>query len=128
MGSLIEINDTLKISKDRGFPLELRVEQHQNGSPFNLEQFADQVFDFCNPDRRRYHDGGTRVLLVEEIDGRWLYWGHAQILRQTQDTPKERTEGQFMITKIYDPEYQRLATINESPAGKSYFKENDGVE
>lgn len=126
MGSLIEINDTLKISKGRGFPLELIVESHQNGSPFTSEQFAERVFDFCNPDRRRYHDGGTRVLLVEEMPGGlWLYWGHAQILRQTQDTPKGRTEGQFVITKIYDPEYQRLATMNESPKGKSYFPEND---
>ena len=28
MGSTIEINDTLKISKDRGFPKGLKLEDH----------------------------------------------------------------------------------------------------
>ena len=56
---------------------------------------------------------------MEEIEGKWLYWGHVLILEQTIKTG--RTEGKYRITKLYDPEYQRLATMMEAPEGKSYF-------
>jgi len=118
MGSPIEINDTLKISKERGFPAEITLEAHKQNS-FNVEQFKGKKFSFWNNDERLYHRPPTRVWLVEEIDGKWLHWGHAMILKQTIENGK--TSGEFEIVKIYDPEYQKAFTMNEAPPGKSYF-------
>ena len=118
MGSIIEINDTLKISKDRGFPKDLRLEDHVL-DPESSNRFLNQESHFWNRDERLYHRKPTRVFLVEEINGKWLYWGHAIIMRLT--IGEGRTDGDYIITKIYNPAYQRLATIEESPQGKSYF-------
>ena len=119
MGSLIEINDTLKISKERGFPKELLLEEHVAHSDQTFEKVKGKRFQFWNKDERLYNRAPTRVFLVEEIDGKWLFWGHALIREQTISEGK--TSGVFEITKINDPEYQRLVTINEAPSGKSYF-------
>lgn len=54
-------------------------------------------------------------------DGKWLYWGNAVMLEQT--IRSGRTEGLYRITKIYQPDFQRQITIEESPVGKSYFDE-----
>ena len=111
MGSLIKINDTLKISKDRGFP-NMIIEGDNT-------KFIKREFNFWNNDERLYHRPPTRVFLVEEIDGKWLYWGHALIVEQT--IKEGKTFGIFRIVKIYDSEYQKLVTINESLEGKSYY-------
>ena len=118
MGSLIEINDTLKISKERGFPAQLNLEDHIH-DPAKSSLFLSQEFLFWNKDERLYNRPPSRVFLVEEIDGKWLYWGHAQIIAQTINAG--RTQGTYKIMKLYSPEYQRLATLNEAPQGKSYF-------
>ncbi|HSU72566.1 MAG TPA: hypothetical protein VLJ21_01825 [Candidatus Binatia bacterium] len=120
MGSMLEINDTLKISKERGFPAELTLEAHLK-KPFTAQGFESRVFEFYNSGLRSYHDAPTPVRLVEEIDGKWLYWGLAHIFKQTRDTTINRTSGKFTIVKIYDPVYQKLVTENESPKGKSFF-------
>lgn len=119
MGGLIKINDTLKISKERGFPKELTLKAHVENPTRSFEGAKGKLFSFWNKDERIYHRPPTRVFLVEEIDGKWLYWGHALIREQT--IKNQRTEGVFEIVKMYDPAYQREATINESPPGKSYF-------
>ena len=109
MGSVIEINDTLKISKKRGFPLELRLEDHVK-NPENSGHFVGQEFKFWNKDERLYHRPPTRVFLVEEMqDGKWLYWGNAVMLEQT--IRSGRTEGLYRITKIYQPDFQRRGKI-----------------
>ncbi len=118
MGSHIEINDTLKISKGRGFPAELRLEDHVRDTQ-QSRRFLGKEFSFWNKDERLYHRAPTRVFLVEEIESRWLYWGHVLILEQT--IKAGRTEGRYQIIKLYDPEYPRLATLNEAPEGKGYF-------
>lgn len=120
MGSLIEINDTLKISKERGFPQELRLEQHV-WQPYDEAMFRGRQFPFWNKDERLYHRHPTRVYLVEEMpDKTWLYWGHAQIIQQT--IKQGRTEGFFEIGKLYTPRDQLIITINEAPAGKSFYE------
>ena len=122
MGSSLEINDTLKISIERGFPKELTLEANIKGTiPVCV---SDNIFEFWNKGRRCYNTDESRVFLVQEIppEGKWLHWGHALILEQTYDAVKKITRGKFRITKIYDVEYQRLATINEAPEGKSYFE------
>ena len=45
MGSFIEINDTLQITKDQGFPPELDIEKHLQ-KPFTADDFKDKVFAF----------------------------------------------------------------------------------
>lgn len=118
MGSLIEINDTLKISKDRGFPKNLVLEDYiRNHLAF--QDVTNEDFAFWNAGERLYNRPPTRVFLVEEVAGKWLYWGHAMVTKQI--IVPDKTEGAFRIVKLYDPEYQRLATMNEAPAGKSYF-------
>ncbi|MBS3144290.1 hypothetical protein J4208_01770 [Candidatus Woesearchaeota archaeon] len=119
MGSNIEINDTLKISKARGFPEGLNLEDHLK-TPAESQRFVGRTFNFWNTGERLYHRYPTRVFLVEEgPKGDWLYWGHVHILRQTISAGK--TSGSFEIVKIYDPDYQRSMTRNEAPEGKSFF-------
>ena len=71
MGSLIEINDTLKISKERGFPTNLTLELHVKNPSFS-SSFINQEFEFWNNGERLYHRLPTRVFLVEEIEAKWL--------------------------------------------------------
>ena len=120
MGSPIEINDTLQITVEQGFPAELKLEEHCK-NPYTIEAFKDRMFAFKKSDERLYHRAPTRVFLVQNIKGKWLYWGHAVIHTLTIDSTDHSTSGTYTIVKLYDPAYQRLATINETPEGKPYF-------
>lgn len=120
MGSKIELNDTLKISKERGLPKELTLEDHLRNPEATFEKVKGRLFEFWNDGERLYNRPPTRVFLVEEMaGGKWLYWGHAMVIQQTVEAGE--TRGKFEIVKIYEPEYQRLHTMNEAPKGKSYF-------
>ena len=121
MGALIEINNTLKISKDRGFPRGLEWESFKKDPETIAQKFIGREFDFWNRDARLYHHDKTRVFLVEEMqDGKWLYWGNAWIMSQTLEA--DSTSGRYRITKIYtDPHFMEIMTNTESPAGKSFF-------
>lgn len=105
MGHLIEINDTLKLKRGGGFPESLK-----DGG----------VYDFELKDRRLFNLKPTRVFLVEEIEGKWNYRGHACILRMTIDAEKNTTSGQFQVTQVYSPEYTRELNAHEPPLGKGY--------
>jgi hypothetical protein len=105
MGHLIELNDTLKLKRGAGFPADIGV---------------GGVYDFSIAGRRLYNLKPTRVFLVEEIDGKWNLVGHAMILRQTIDAVTDRTTGQFEVTKLYPPEYVKLANRFDTPEGKGY--------
>ncbi len=121
MGSLVEQNDTLKISVERGFPVHLCLEEHVK-RPFDADDFFGEIFKFRNAGIRRYNDQGVRAHLVQEMpDGKWLYWGDAQIIRQTQDSVTKQTYGEYWIQKIYTPEEQRIISNAQAPPGKSYF-------
>lgn len=122
MGSFIELNDTLQITTEQGFPKELDLKRHQR-KPFKAKDFAGRVFEFQNKkDMRIYHPAPVRVFLVHNIDGKWLYWGHAHIIEQTIHADTKTTSGKFKIVKIYDPEYQKQISRNEVDKGKEYFK------
>jgi len=122
MGSYIELNDTLQITTAQGFPAELALEKHVK-NPISADEFKGKVFTFHDkPNMRVYHTAPCRVFLVHNIDGKWLYWGHVQIVEQTIDASKKTTSGKFIITKIYTPEHQREMSIHEVDAGKSYYK------
>ena len=45
MGSFLEINDTLQITREQGFPKELDYEKHLK-KPFKAEDFKDKEFSF----------------------------------------------------------------------------------
>ena len=131
MGNYIEVNDTLQITIEQGFPAKvLDLAKHQC-DPIELSDVAGQVFTFYKKPRARvFHLEPVRIFLVQYIEGKWLFWGHAQIQEQTISktldnngkwTGDWETSGKYMISKLYDPDLQKQTTINESPPGRSYF-------
>ena len=120
MGSYIELNDTLQITTEQGFPVDiLNLEKHKH-NPITLEDVKDKIFEFHSKENSRvYHVAPNRNFLVHHIDGKWIYWGHILIVEQTIKDGK--TSGKFKILKIYDSEYQKQITMNESPEGACYF-------
>ena len=132
MGSFIEINDTLQITKAQGFPVSiLSLERHQK-DPITIDEVKGKVFEFNNkPSARIFQKDPVRVFYVQNIDGKWLFWGHIMIQSQTVKKKMDAdgswdgeswiTKGTYTISKIYNPEYQKIVTMNESPPGKSYF-------
>lgn len=132
MGSPIEINDTLNITREQGFPSDVLNRERHSAQPVQLADVAGKVFPFSKPDARIYHLPPTRVYLVENIDNKWIFWGQALMQSQTISKQLEAdgswvegnwvTSGTYSIIKLYDPEYQKIFTLNESPAGKCYFE------
>lgn len=121
MGSFIELNDTLRITTEQGFPSELVLERHLK-KPFSEKDFEGRVFDFKKLGLRIYHPSPTRCFLVHSINGKWLYWGKILVLEQTMHAEEKATSGKFKIIKIYEPNYQKSVTLNESPEGTSFFE------
>ena len=125
MGSIVEINDTLCITTEQGFPSKLLDLKSHRENPIRLEELAADIFEFQGKSGARvYHPAPTRCFLVHNIDRKWLYWGHILMLKQTiegESKETQTTSGRYRIIKIYDPQYQVQATKNESPEGKSFF-------
>lgn len=104
MGSSIEINDTLRINKEQGFPAELDLQTHLQ-NPYTLDAVADKVFSFSSkPNIRIYKQPPVRNFLVEDVDGKWVYWGKCHILEIHHDYVKNETSGKFKIISINSPE------------------------
>ncbi|NUJ97432.1 hypothetical protein HGA92_01435 [Candidatus Gracilibacteria bacterium] len=109
MGSYIELNDTLQITQEQGFPKELVYEKHLEKA-FTAEDFEGKIFEFKEkPNIRVYHMPPVRNLLVQNINGKWLYWGLIHILEVTHNTLKKTTSGKFKIIYIYTPEEMKYA-------------------
>jgi len=121
MGSYIELNDTLQLTTEQGFPEELNLEKHLQKS-LTAADFAGRVFSFHDkPNIRIFHLAPLRCFLVHNINGRWLYWGHCLIVEQTINALDKTTSGKFTIAKIYEPEHQRLMSRIEVDPGKEYI-------
>lgn len=132
MGSFIEINDTLQITEAQGFPASiLDLAEHQK-NPITIDKVKDMVFEFKNKSSARiFQKDPVRVFYVQNIEGKWLFWGHIMIQSQTIEKQFEEdgswdgeswvTNGIYKIAKIYDPAYQKIVTINEAYPGASYF-------
>lgn len=104
MGSIIEINDTLQIAKKQGFPKELNFDQHKKRS-FTAKQFSGRIFEFKDKlGIRVYKLPPVRNFLVENINGKWLYWGLIHILEIHHNYINRTTSGKFKIIYIYTPE------------------------
>ena len=132
MGSSIEINDTLQLNQQQGFPCDVLNLQRHRQNPVTVDQLREKVFAFHEKSGARlFHPDPVRVFLVENIDGKWLFWGHALIQSQTIEKQFEidgswiegnwKTSGTYRISRIFDPEYQQQYTRGESPPGRGYF-------
>jgi hypothetical protein len=109
MGSFIEINDTLQITDEQGFPPELVYEEHIS-KPFLADNFKNRIFEFKNKEGIRfYHIPPVRVLLAHNVDGKWLYWGHIHILEIRHNYEKKTTSGKFKIVYLYSPDEMKVA-------------------
>ena len=123
MGSFIELNDTLQITKDQGFPPELDLAKHLQ-TPFTAEDFKDKIFEFHNkPDVRIYKLPPVRNFFVENRDGKWIYWGLIHIVETTCDYVKKTTSGKYKIIYINTPDEMKKAhdLIDRRPVTQ-YFK------
>lgn len=109
MGSIIEINDTLQITKEQGFPEELNFELHKN-KPFTAQDFKNRIFEFHDkPQIRIYKYPPVRVFFVQNINGKWLYWGLIHMLELKHDYIKKTTSGKYKIIYINTPEEMKKA-------------------
>ena len=109
MGAKITLNDTLQITQEQGFPLELDLETHLV-KPFSTEDFSGRVFEFKNKkDIRVYQAPPVRNFLVENRNGKWIYWGLVHILELNLDYQNQITSGKFKIIYINTPEEMKKA-------------------
>jgi len=109
MGSFIEINDTLQISKEQGFPKELDYEQHKV-KPFKASDFEGKIFEFKDkPKVRIYKLPPVRNFLVQNINGKWLYWGLVHVVEVVHNNVNQTTSGKFKIIHINSPEEMKFA-------------------
>lgn len=123
MGSFIEINDTLQLATEQGFPKELDYQKHIH-KPFKVEDFKDKVFTFRDkPKIRIYKTPPVRNFLAQNINGKWLYWGLIYILEVTHDYIRQTTSGKFKIISIYSPEEMKYAQeIIDCDLENDFFK------
>ena len=111
MGSMIELNDTLQITTEQGFPIDLDYEKHLL-RPLTEHTFKDKTFAFHGKKNIRiFHAPPVRVFLAHNINGKWLYWGRVEIIELTLDYKGQTTSGKFIITKLFSPEEMQLAEI-----------------
>ncbi|MDD2693697.1 MAG: hypothetical protein PHY14_02090 [Candidatus Gracilibacteria bacterium] len=121
--STFEINDTLQISMEQGFPVELDIEKHIE-NPFKGEEFSEKIFSFHGKSGlRNFVAYPVRVFLVENRNGKWIYWGLCQILETTIDYVERKTNGKYRVTKIFSPEEmkQMFALTHQNHPEQNYF-------
>jgi hypothetical protein len=123
MGSFIEINDTLRINKEQGFPDFLEINAHLQ-TPFTLKGVEEKVFSFKDkPDIRIYKIPPVRNFLVEEVDGKWIYWGLCHILSVSHDYINKTTSGTFKIIYINNPEeMKRVFELTDQRDEVNFFR------
>ena len=110
MGSYFEINDTLQITKEQGFPTdELDLERHLKNE-YTEKDFEGKIFEFYDkPNIRNYQMPPVRNFLVENKNGKWIYWGLIHILEVTHNYEKKTTSGKFKIIHINNIEQMKMS-------------------
>lgn len=132
MGSYIEINDTLQITTEQGFPADLFDRESHIQNPVKLSDVESKVFSFYNKPRARiFHLDPVRVYYVHNINGKWLFWGRIFIESQKIEKALSKngewdgeswvTSGTYKIIDVYNPEYQESFTTHEAPLDRNYF-------
>ena len=122
MGTQVTLNDTLQLTREQGFPAELNLEKHLI-KPFKVEDFKGKVFEFKGKENiRLYQAPPVRNFLVENRNGKWIYWGLAHVLEIKHDYENQMTSGKFKIIYINTPEEMKKAheLIDRDPE-TSYF-------
>jgi hypothetical protein len=132
MGSFIEINDTLQLTTEQGFPEHLLNLEKHTGAPVTTEEVSDMLFEFKDkPSARIFQYDPCRVYYVHNIGGKWLFWGRVFI--QSQSIYKKLgengewkegdwlTSGTYKIIDIYPPDYQKIFTLHEAPPDRNFF-------
>lgn len=125
MGSYIEINDTLRITKEQGFPAELDLLTHLQ-DPYQLTDVEDKIFSFTSkPSIRIYKVPPVRNFLVEDVDGKWVYWGLCFIQSIQHDYISGETSGTFKIVRLNTPEemQQMFKLTHFNNPEQNYFTE-----
>ncbi len=126
MGALIETSDTLRITREQGFPQELDITQHL-ATPYNTDEFQNRIFEFHGKERIRvFPTPPIRTFLVEDIGGKWVYWGHIHILEVKHDYQRQETGGRFQFIHIFSPDEMRTAfNAIDRIWANNYFGDND---
>lgn len=124
MGTIIELNDTLQITTEQGFPKELDIKKHLK-NPYKVKDFKNKIFEFQNKSNIRiYHSPPVRVFFAQNINGIWLYWGLIEILELKLDMVKKTTSGKYKIVKIFTPrEMKNAEEILHNQNDKTYFRQ-----
>jgi hypothetical protein len=138
MGCAYEINDTLLLSAEQGFPSDVFSYERHVANPVTTADVAGRIFHFTGkPVARAFQLDPVRVYFVENtVEGKWLVWGKAFIQSlliekvKTTTNPQNAiefqpgdwlTSGTYKIDEIYDPEYQRIFTSRETPTAWNFF-------
>jgi hypothetical protein len=144
MGCMYELNDTLLLSPDQGFPTHVFDYKSHVKNPVTLKDVEGKIFDFKNkPAARAFQLDPVRVFFFENVpgekpgDSKWLAWGkvliqslhivHNKDITIDPDNPIKfeskdwLTSGTYKILEVYDPEYQRIFTSHEAPAAWNFF-------
>ena len=119
MGSFVELNDTLQITTEQGFPAdEFNLERHWS-NPVSLADVEGKTYIWeRKPGHRIYHPSSNRNFLVHNLDdGKWLYWGLVHIIEVIHDNVSQTTSGKFKIIYINTPEEMKQAhkLIDKNP-------------
>lgn len=109
MGSMVEINDTLQIDAEQGWPEELNLEKHLQ-TPYTLQDVEGKIFEFKDkPGIRMYKQPPVRNFLAQNINGKWVYWGMCFVLEVTHDYENKTTSGKFKIIRLNTPDQMKQA-------------------
>lgn len=109
MGSTVRSNDTLQITAEQGFPVELDIHRHIQ-SPLIASHFEGLVFAFHNkPSIRNFQQPPVQNFLVENYQGKHIYWGLITMLTVVHDYQENVTSGQYQIHTIYSLHEMKMA-------------------
>lgn len=109
MGSTVRVNDTLQITAEQGFPRELAISEYLE-SPFPVSRFDGVVFSFqAKEGIRNFQQPPVQNFLVENHQGKHIYWGLITMLFVGHDYLANVTSGQYKLHTLYTLEQMKMA-------------------
>ena len=79
-------------------------------TPYRTADVLGRTFAFhAKPSVRVYKLPPVRNFLVEDLDGKWLYWGLCHVLEVRHDYLAQTTSGLYTITHLNSPDEMRQA-------------------
>jgi len=122
MGSTIRVNDTLQITAEQGFPQVLSISNYLE-SPFTVSRFAGTAFSFQNKEGiRNFQQPPVQNFLVENHQGKHIYWGLITMLRVSHDYSANVTSGEYRLHTLYTLEQMKMAaTLTGLASDLDYF-------